>query len=329
MLSSCSIVKQKWIKPKWIRNIESVYPDLEYLATYSSGTTEQDAKKNALLEIASYFGSTVSSTVQASSTSTQTAVQDDIQTTKQKTITENFDIVSDDVDLFGLEYSDVYFDRKSKKYYICAFINRKKVLAQFVPKLENMRQEFTSFFQDAQKNIEGDPFTALKDFILAENAANKLESGINYLRVIDTEKAREYDIDAKNISTMKKQKADAIRNSTLYLKFPGDVDSILTNAVKSTFLKKGFVFVDKESDAFYILNGNINDNLKIDTDYGTIYTVTPTVNILINKKSDGKTVYSENAIATKKTSNIEKIAAKKRAYQDVANILKEKINNYF
>ena len=114
-----SPVFSKPSEPEWFKNWRTLYPETDYIAQRGRGDTEEQAKTDALAQIARYFQTNVNANLTTSlqsvtsgdSVSETTSIQDEVS-------------VMSNVELFGLEYTDSYYFKKEKKWYSLAFIKR-------------------------------------------------------------------------------------------------------------------------------------------------------------------------------------------------------------
>ena len=107
--------------PTWKLNLEKQFPSEKYVRAIGEGTTEPAAKKSALSELSAYF----SQTIIAESESYQKIRQAEAGNVTSSDLRENV-IVHSDTELFCVKYTAAWTDPKSKKIYVCAFIDRKE-----------------------------------------------------------------------------------------------------------------------------------------------------------------------------------------------------------
>lgn len=316
-------------QPQWLSDLESVYPDAKYLAAVCSGKTEKEAKENAMAEITSYFGSSVSSKVTANTSAVQFNINGSETTQKTKSVNENITIEYADTKLYGLEYAESYYDKKSKCYFSLAFINRQKVTNQLLPKIENLKLDFENFYDMAQAEINTEPFSAFKNLNLASSKGKELESYIEYLRVINLAQTKNYQTVSKKIINCKKQIENCKNNCVFFINFDGDEENIITNVIKSSFGKYKFIFCDNIEAANYLIVVTAKDNEQIEENFGTVvYTENPTIYFSLLNKNTSSVVYSETSAVKQKQSAISRNAARKKCYTEIATNLKLKIEKY-
>jgi len=103
--------------PSWLTtDVKFVYNENEYLSAMGDGNSEDLAKFDALNKLSQYF----ETKVRSEGTALRTTKDSSFSSASVQTIS-----VRSNADLFCVEY-DKYFDKKQKKYYCVAFINRLK-----------------------------------------------------------------------------------------------------------------------------------------------------------------------------------------------------------
>ena len=116
--------------PKWITDLEKVFPSEKYIRAIGEAGSETAAKKAAVSAVAEYFNQEIS---------TQTFVAQSIHKAdsdyKEKAdIAQNI-ISSSGASLFAVEYTSSFYDIRSQKYFVCAYLERSiawKIISQKV-----------------------------------------------------------------------------------------------------------------------------------------------------------------------------------------------------
>ena len=140
--------------PTWKLNLEKHFPSEKYVRAVGEGATESAAKKTALAELSGYF----SQTIKAETESYQRTRQNGDNFGTSSDLREKV-IVRSDSELFCVRYTDCWTDPKSKKVFVCAYINRSEawdVISQKMKGLEDKCNKVAKLTDD-----EKEPFKKL------------------------------------------------------------------------------------------------------------------------------------------------------------------------
>lgn len=116
--------------PKWITDLEKVFPSEKYIRVVGEAGSETAAKKAAVSAVAEYFNQEIS---------TQTFVAQSIHKNdsdyQEKADIAQKVISSSGASLFAVEYTSSFYDKRSQKYFVCAYLERStawKIISQKV-----------------------------------------------------------------------------------------------------------------------------------------------------------------------------------------------------
>ena len=136
-------------EPKWITDVGKVFPSEDFIRADGEGLSEGAARKAALAELSSYFGQTVKTEISA------------VQNTRQSNdvYKEKSDFVqnlktSSNVDLFCVHYTQAWFNKKTGKYYVCAYIELDEMWQNLEQKMDVISAEFNSVIQNSKSEKE-------------------------------------------------------------------------------------------------------------------------------------------------------------------------------
>ena len=112
--------------PAWMLDVNQVYPKDTYIAQIGEGLSQEEAETNAQARIARYFESNINTT-----TLNRLKMSEyNGEVSSERSIDTNTNI-SSHVKLFAINYSEVYKDKKAKKYYIVAYFIRSTIICAF------------------------------------------------------------------------------------------------------------------------------------------------------------------------------------------------------
>ena len=141
-------------EPKWITDVEKVFPSEDFIRASGEGESEGAARKAALAELSSYFGQTIKTEISAVQNTRQS---NDVY--KEKSDFEQNLKTSSEVDLFCVHYTQAWFNKKTGKYYVCAYIERDEMWQILEQKMNVISTEFNSVMQNSKS--EKEPFKKL------------------------------------------------------------------------------------------------------------------------------------------------------------------------
>lgn len=248
--------EQQTFTPVWytVEGLEEVYPLSLYIREIGSGKTRQDAENNAVSYISRYLETETS----YSSESILSAVTTDDDTT----ITETTDIrtlITSNIKLFGIQYSDNFYNKKEKEYYVVAYIDREKAWNQYEPELRVEKDKFMAYYTKAQK--ESDAFhriRMLNDALDAGKGFNEKLAFANTLSKRLTDK--NFASDVKTLATLSSMIKQELLSNPIFISVDDDFNGIIAGAVREVFVQKSFAVTADKSNATYIAQINVNYN---------------------------------------------------------------------
>ena len=135
--------------PKWLTDLEKAFPAVDYIRAVGEGNSESSAKKSALSELSSYFNQTISSQTQA-----LRCIEQDNSSYKEKGEVKQNLIASTKSDLFSVQYTRSVYDKRTEKFYICAYLVRKDVWDVISQKMDVVMNNCKSSLNQINKETE-------------------------------------------------------------------------------------------------------------------------------------------------------------------------------
>ena len=108
------------VSPKWLTELEAVYPSNDYIRMVGEGTTLKLAESNAVSAIAQNFNAKVKVINQAIKDYNSLITEDKSVTSKSYSFQQESKI-SSDVELLCLHFSEPYYDKKDKTYFVVGY----------------------------------------------------------------------------------------------------------------------------------------------------------------------------------------------------------------
>lgn len=297
--------------PSWVLNYKSEYPSEDYIVQQGSGTSELFARTDALRKISEYFQTTVDSSVQAQ---LKTLSSNDLYQEYRATSTEVN--VTSQVDLFGVEYLEPYYNKADKRWYVLAYISKQTAWKMYQPKIEVAKNAFYVLYDIAEETPE--PIIKQQYYKAAFNKGTEFIETLEYGRLINKQCDLFYNNDKETVFSVPAKISDAIKNSSMKMIVTGDYENIISTAVANVFTEAGYTIAKTKSN--YDLYVTVTDNLSSSTD---AVSVTPDIDIkLVSNK--GETVYSFQYKGTKKVAFSASVA-KQRSFKETSTELEAKL----
>ena len=294
-------------QPDWVVDYRSVFNDSEYLAQKGTGDSAEKSKTDAAGALARYFQMSVS----ASLTTTLTSITSGKEISETTSVIDEVKVQSE-VQFFALEYTEPWFNKKEKKWYCIAYINRKNAWTQYKPQIDSAKKTFETLLGNAEK--ERDDFLKLGSFksvwIQGQEVLKKLEYG----RIILPFGEKEYQGIRDEIAEIPAIYFPIKNNCIIFIKTENDYNRVISSSLSGTFSKCGFKIAKAESEASYIVEVDIEDNCVS----GEPLSIQPDLNLKITAKDSDITVYSFETSSNEKTIAYNLENARKKIYPKFA-----------
>lgn len=310
ILSFFSFVFAKSSVPNWFQNYKTVYPDKDYIAQRGSGDSEETAKTDALAQIARYFQTQVN----ANLTTSIVAISQGENLIEETKIKNNVEVLSQ-VELFTVEYTDSYYNKKEKKWYCVAYINRENAWKLYKSQIDMEKTLFENFYMKAEKETE--PFLRFTLFKQTWEKGKDFLETLEYGRLLNDKHEMEYtDVKAK-LANVPMFLQDSISKSTINLEIQGDYGNIIENAIINAFFECGFVIGDNGMYTLFVeIEPNVIGNNPL--------SISPSINVVLKNKSN-KSFYNYSYKSQEKIVSYTLENAQKKAYSKVADVVLKEI----
>lgn len=307
----------KTSEPDWFKNWRILYPETEYIVQRGRGDSEEQAKTDALAQIARYFQTNVNANL---TTSLQSVTSGD--TVSETTNIQNEVSVMSNVELFGLEYTDSYYFKKEKKWYSLAFIKRENAWIQYKPKIEDAKSAFYAIYDAASKEEDLLLRCSMykKAFVSGQDFLQRLEYG----RILTSEKEAEYKDDRRVLSEIPALIEKEKSSCTIFIEVQGDYERIVQSSLTDVFKNAGFRLVRSEIEAVYTCNAYIELNIS----GSEPLSVKPGIEIKIDNNQK-QTIFSNQINSVEKTLAYSLEKAQKKAFPLFAEKISEEFKTEF
>lgn len=317
VLLNSVVAKQKVSYPAWYTEagLEETYPSSKFIRERGEGKTKQDAENDAAAYISRYFKTEVN----VSSVSKTSGVSSNGETTLVQEIDINNQITSN-MELFGIKYSDSYYDKKAKTYYVVAYIDINDAWNRYEPEIRVTRNEFMAFYDSAFQ--EEEPVSRIKLLNDAIAAGQGFEDKLSFANALSkklTDKNFGGDIKTlSNISSLIKKEQLA---NPIYIDMSDDYSGQIEAAVRQIFTQKGFTVTATKDKAAYVAQVTVDYNNTPGSSRITLY---PTIFLSLEGKNGSVYAYSgtsERVVAPNEN------AAKRIASENLVKNINENLSS--
>ena len=294
--------------PKWFINLEDEFPSNDYIRAKGEGSSVMDAKKDAIAELSSFFAQKVT----AKTYGKDFKSQKDSAYSSISSINQDI-TVSSNSELFAVCYTDIYYNKKENKYFVCAYINKTEAFNIISQKISSYERLFDQKLEFLQK--ENDNF--IKIIILNDALSN--EKGINtlydFLVFLDYQKSKEFDEFIALLNETKYFLFNLKRNNPVSITSIGDYSEQIKSIIFKILMENGFVISEKA-------NYKISSSTFFDiTEQNKIYSCVPTISIVIERKGE---MISSHVFSSEKFSSYNKQTLLRKLLLNIEVLLHEK-----
>lgn len=139
--------------PDWLKKTDEVYPHDEFIYALGEGNSERKAQNNAIAQIALQFNTKVKVVNTAISDLHSSQENDKSSYSKMDEFHQDLTTVSE-AEFYCLKFTSTYFEKKQKKYYVLAYINRAEAFEIYLSKILPLKKEIDFLMQNAKTESE-------------------------------------------------------------------------------------------------------------------------------------------------------------------------------
>lgn len=271
-------------RPLWTDSytIEQVFPSDTYVTGIGRAEDRGVAQSLADGNLASYFSREISS-----ETSAQQVVSSAEGVKNQEELIRNITVKSE-IALSGVKYTEFWFDKKTKQYYSCAFLDRKDAWSKYESTVSQEKEKFDAFLKSADK--EADPFKKITILQNAKKEGDAYQKVILFSELLYKKGCEQYSQDRKVISSLDEKICDIAMNINMNVSFEGNGtgSSSASKALVKSLIEK--IITDNgykvsTQNVHYVVAVTLNDGKERKDD---VVTAAPEISIVI--KNAGSTV---------------------------------------
>ena len=152
LLFFLAIVQFLFAAPSWVtdQGRRKVFPEAEYISALGSAFNQESAKNKAAAGISEYIKTEVSSSTKSRYSASEKAGK----VTEESELEEEVSLISNS-DLYALEYTEVWKEEDSGRFYCVAFIEKSSAWKIVNQKLQKINMEVSGLLEGAEEDRSG------------------------------------------------------------------------------------------------------------------------------------------------------------------------------
>ena len=226
--------------PVWVtdQGRRKAFPETEYISGLGTAFNEQSAKNKAASTISEYIKTEVSSSTQSRYSATEKAGK----VTEESFLEEEVSLISNS-DLYALEYTEVWKEEDTGRFYCVAYIEKASAWKIVKQKLERISLDVVSLMEGAEE----ERFGFWKTLRYGEAAAKEKEfySLYDFANLVNKTGLKNFSSCAQNIQTAKNILLQNKSTEKVLLKVQNDKNATVYRALASYFEANGFTVSDE------------------------------------------------------------------------------------
>lgn len=260
--------------PKWILDLEKVFPSEKFIRAIGEGSSITLAKSFALSELSSFFEQTIQTKIYA----TKKITQNNFVIEEFSNIQQDF-LSSTNTEIYQVEYSDIYFNKKNKRYYVCAYINKENLWNFILKKIDSNILNSNIILEEIKNQRE--PLRKVFYYNEINNCYVEFNKLYQIALCIYPNRCDKFSEKIKMINEEIISLKSLINKITIKLKTTGDKEKFIESKVLQLLSKNGFAISSQKG--MYQLNVEIDWN---ETEFNGVYSSYPKINFSVYKNSE-------------------------------------------
>ena len=298
MLTATIIAAPSWVTDQGRRK---TFPEAEYISALGSAFNQESAKNKAAAAISEYIKTEVSASTLSRYTETEKAGI----VTEEAFLEEEVSLISNS-DLYALEYTEIWKEEESGRYYCVAFIEKASAWKIVRQKLEKIKQDVSNLLDGAAEDRSG--FWKTLRYGQVANLEKEFYSLYDFANLVNKSGLSAFASCVQNIQTAKNTLLQNKDTELVLLKVQNDKNGIVYRALASYFETNGFTVSSEKGK--YICNALVTVEVRDDKSSFVSY---PGLTITVTD-AFGTQIASYNTTA-KKTVGFNKDSTTEKAYR--------------
>ena len=255
--------------PAWKLNLEKQFPSEKYVRAIGEGTTESAAKKSALAELSGYFSQTIITESESHQKLRQAGAGNETNSDLRERV-----FVHSDTALFCVRYTAAWTEPKSKKVFVCAFIDRKEAWDIITQKIKGLEDKCNQLSKLADN--EKEPFKKLLLLTKVRPLYSEYSELYEKAAVLFPKRGEQFEAFIRKMDGYMNELLLLKASTAIQVKVFGDKGNSIYSKISELLTQKGFLI---SSDGRYQLSATVNWN---EAKLNEVYSAYPNIKIVIS-----------------------------------------------
>jgi len=220
--------------PSWFFNKELCFPQSTYVSSLGVGATLQASREGAISELLLYFDSHIS----VNSTSELSIQKTKDSFDKRKTHSSQVAIASEG-QLPSLSFTEPFFDKERKEWYICAYINKDEFVKISLQEVQKGIGEVEFSLKEIKNTSHFSQFINLSKLLKNINSLQRRAKHISVLDFKSGDGMSQKITKLKNTSFLQKEELKSRLGFSISIE--NDFDKIVSTALEEILQNEGFI----------------------------------------------------------------------------------------
>lgn len=251
--------------PNWFLDLEKEFPSNKFVRASGEGVSESSAKNAALCELASFFGQAIGFEVR----SEQMLFHKDSQFEERESVWRDASAVGES-ELYCVRFAKSYFDKRTQKYFACAYINKAELLKVLERKISFALEDCDAAALSA--SAQSDP---LQKIVLLSKAQKfyKTFCGLcDTALILDPKSCDMFLERSKRAAACLSQLPVLKKNWPIFVTASGDKKGRIRAKLRQLLVEQGFEIANRKG--VYELSANIEWN---ESNQGDVFSSVPQI----------------------------------------------------
>lgn len=286
--------------PSWVtdQGRRKVFPESEYISALGTAFNEETAKNKAASAISEYIKTEVSSSTKSRYSESEKAGN----VTEESFLEEEVSLISNS-DLYALEYTEVWKEEESGRFYCVAFIEKASAWKIVRQKMEKISLEISSLFEGAEEDRSG--FWKTLSYGEIVSYEKEFYSLFDFANMVTKSGLADFTPSVENIQTSKNILLKSKTSEKIFLKVQNDKNGTVYRALAAYFEANGFDVSSERGK--YVCNAIVTVEVRDDKSSFVSYPgLTLTVTDVFGNQIASYNTTGKKTVGFNKDSTIEK-----------------------
>ncbi len=224
--------------PKWMSELEKVYPTNEFIRSIGEGDSIKKAEQDAVSAISLNFNAKVKVINKAIKEYNSIVSEEKTQSSKSYNLKQE-SIIASDVEFLCVKFSEPYFDKKNKEYFVTGYINRKDASEYYEQKINEMMMHINAISGFA--NNEKESLYSLLNYQKAAKLAKIASYYIDTACLLNPDETNKYEADVKELAELQANLQNQRKRNSFSVDCNNNRYRTITTGISSILEDSGFV----------------------------------------------------------------------------------------